>query len=225
MSLHGSVVKDLENLMDLLNSTPTSGVFQSFPLQNLRIEEYTVGAGTHRMWFEAAKEEEAEGIESAEVLIVANDVENGDDPGWFLFKGRRASERATLPFVGLSYRDTGIIIVSQLHWTGEPPLAAVKLDLIAKELCVIKGNGRSTLRGITPELVIEALIASIEYDDMIILEAVLGYFTESGEWIDDPTGPYWILQSTTCGSATTARRCIKRYSPCFYLPPMYPCLG
>jgi hypothetical protein len=101
----------------------------------------------------------------------------------------------------------------------------VKLDPLAQELCVIKRNGRKTLHGITPEVVIEALIASIEYDDMIVLEAVLGYFTESGDWVDDPTGPCWIIQSTTCGSATSTRRYVKRYPPSFYLsPPMFPWL-
>jgi hypothetical protein len=92
MAFQESIIKDLTNLMELLNSTPTSAVFQSFPLQNLRIVKYSLGTGTHRMWFEADKEEEAEDIEAGEVLIASSDIENdSEDPRWFLFQGRRAS--------------------------------------------------------------------------------------------------------------------------------------
>ena len=86
-SIRQSVIRDLENLLDILNSTPTSTVFQAFPLQNLKIEQYPVGQRTHRMWFEADREEEEEDIECGEVLIVSNDIEIGDDPAWVLYKG------------------------------------------------------------------------------------------------------------------------------------------
>jgi hypothetical protein len=96
MAFRESIIKDLENLMGLLNSTPTSAVFQSFPLQNVRIEEYSLGTGTHRMWFETDKEDEAEDIEAGEVLIVSSDIENDEEPRWFLFQGRRASNSRAL---------------------------------------------------------------------------------------------------------------------------------
>ena len=83
-----SIIKDLENLLDILNSTPTSAVFQAFPLQNVKIEQYTVAQRTHRMWFEAERDEEQEDIEAGEVIIVFSNPESGSDLSWTVYKGR-----------------------------------------------------------------------------------------------------------------------------------------
>ena len=91
----------------------------------------------------------------------------------------------------------------------------MELDPIATGLCVSGSNETTQLRGVSAEVVIDCLMTSLRHEGKtVVLEAILGYFLESGQWIHEPMGPNWVLQATI---GRWASEYVKRYPPSFWL--------
>ncbi|TFK24826.1 hypothetical protein FA15DRAFT_756311 [Coprinopsis marcescibilis] len=185
MDERAEATKVLLVLSSYYQRTPRSWYLQSFPFVNLKLIP-TDSHGT-RHWIDSPHEELVEDMGSDDFIIISPNLAALSDDDyqatWTMYKEGRV-------------------------------FAAVTMEIHAFHRCrILLANGRLILRPVTPEMIVECLLASMWCQDELVLHAVENRVPSLLGNPNIQQGD-WVLQAATRRNQRLVRIFAERALPC-----------